>query len=400
MEMAKVQEIDVTGGRPMAAAVPPGDFLALIQDMGAMLDKKMEAQSVNIDGIMDEMMEAHSAGLDEMMEAHSAGLRSGMQENLAALESQLGESMKGELVPLKEMLLELSDVQEKLWQDIEDAKSGQTRTTPASSEVPVSMLESTGEIDRILNELDPANPAARDPGLVEKVLMRSREVKLRNFRCTYGMPEEPQLFLGDGNVLALRRAGKTFTSVEDVLDAVDFFTQVLIVAGKVPVATATAYRSNVRAHRLSISCPDLLAEAHDRFRLRLIQKSSWEFAEGFPPALAKEFEVLCHSQMRPRVRFYSDPGTMGRSGPFRGKCFDCDRQGHKRGDIDCPMNSQKLDWTGRSGPFWEKCFDCDGQGHKRGDNDCPSRNFQKMDAGQVKAPFSGPPSAGGGNQSP
>ncbi len=64
------------------------------------------------------------------------------------------------------------------------------------------MLESTGEIDRVLSELHPANPAANDSRLVEKVLMRSREVKLKNFQSTYGMPEEPQLFLGDGNVLA------------------------------------------------------------------------------------------------------------------------------------------------------------------------------------------------------
>ncbi len=266
--------------------------------------------------------------------------------------------------------------------------------TSAWSRVPVSVPESTGEIDRVLNELDPANPAARDPSLVEKVLMRSREVKLRNFRCTYGMPEEPQLFLGVGNILAVHRAGKTFKSVGDVLDAVDFFLQVLIVAGKVPVA-ATAYKMNVRAHSLSISCPDVLAEAHNRFRLKLIQKSSWEFAEGFPPALAKEFEVLCQTQMQPRDRFYSDPGTTGLRGPFRGICFDCDRQGHKRGDIDCPMNSQKLDQTGRSGPFRGNCFDCDGQGHKRGDFDCPLNSWKNL--GQDKQPFSGPPSAGGGN---
>ncbi len=175
--------------------------------------------------------------------------------------------------------------------------------------------------------------------------------------------------------------------------------QVLVVAGKVPVATATAYKMNVRAHSLFISCPDVLAEAHDRFRLRLIQKSSWEFAEGFPPALAKEFEVLCQGQMPPRARFYSDPGTPGRSGLFRGKCFDCDRRGHKRGDIDCPINSQKLDWTGRSGPFRGLCLDCDRQGHKRGDADCPM-NTWKNDVGQDKKPFSGPPSAGGGNQTP
>ncbi len=346
---------------PTAAAAPPGEFLAL---MGAMLDKKMEAQSTNI----DEKMKVQSAGmdtvLDEMMKAHSVDMR----DDLAALEGHLGRSLSEALVPLKEKFVELSEIQKRLQQEqgellqeVEDWKSGQTRTTSARSRVPISAPESTGEIDRVLNELDPANPAAIDPGLVEKVLRRSREVKLRNFRCTYGMPEESQLLLGDGNVLAVRRAGKTFTSVEDVLDAVDFFMQVLIVAGKVPVATATAYKMNVRAHRLSISCPDVLAEAHDRFRLKLIQKSSWEFAEGFPPALAKEFEVLCQSQMQPRDRFYSDPGTTGRSGPFRGLCFDCDRQGHKRGDADCPMNSQKLD------------------------------------AGQFKKPFSGPPSAGGGN---
>ncbi len=389
MEMAKVQEIDVTGGRPMAAVIPPGDSLALMGAMLSDIQKKMLAD------IQKEM--------DESFNIDMVGPRSDIQEKLAALEGQFGESLKGELAPLKEMLLELEDIQKKQCREIEDAKSGLeslgTRTTPDWPKVPVSVPESTGEIDRVLNELDPANPAARDPGLVEKVLMRSREVKLRNFRCTYGMPEEPQLFLGDGNVLTLRRAGKTFGSVEDVLDAVDFFTQVLIVAGKVPIATATAYKMNVRAHRLSISCPDILAEAHDRFRLKLIQKSSWDFAEGFPPALAKEFEVLCQSQMQPRDRFYSDPGTTGRRGPFRGICFDCDRQGHKRGDIDCPMNSQNLDWTGGSAPFRGKCFDRNGQGHKRGDTDCPT-NFQKMDAGQVKNPFPDPPSAGGGNQSP
>ncbi len=75
------------------------------------------------------------------------------------------------------------------------------------------------------------------------------------------MPEEPQLFLADGNALAR----KTFKSVDDVLDAVDFFMQVLVIAGKVPAATATAYKTNVGAHRFHISCPDVLAEAHDRF---------------------------------------------------------------------------------------------------------------------------------------
>ncbi len=82
------------------------------------------------------------------------------------------------------------------------------------------MLETTGEIDSVLSELDLAKMAAKDSRQVEKVLMRSREVKLRNIRCTYSMPKEPQLFLGDGNVLAVNRAGKTFKSVEDVLDVV------------------------------------------------------------------------------------------------------------------------------------------------------------------------------------
>ncbi len=68
------------------------------------------------------------------------------------------------------------------------------------------------------------------------------------------MSEESQKFLGDGNALAVRRSGKTFKPVEEVLDAVDFFMQVLIVAGKVTVATATAYKMNVRARRLFISC--------------------------------------------------------------------------------------------------------------------------------------------------
>ncbi len=82
------------------------------------------------------------------------------------------------------------------------SKSG--RAAPRSG-VPLS---ATGEIDRVLSELDPANQAAIDAELVEKVLMRSREVKFRNFRCfrSYGMPEEPQLFLGDRNVLAARYA--------------------------------------------------------------------------------------------------------------------------------------------------------------------------------------------------
>ncbi len=146
----------------------------------------------------------------------------------------------------------------------------------------------------------------------------------------------------DGNVLAVCRAGKTFKSVEDVLDVIDFFMQVLIVAGKVPLATTAADQMNVRAHMLSISCLDVLAEAHDRFRLKLIQKQSWEFAEGFPLALVKEFEALCQGQMQLRDRFYLDNGAMGRIGPIQGKCFDCDRQGHKRRDSDYPMYSQKF----------------------------------------------------------
>ncbi len=91
------------------------------------------------------------------------------------------------------------------------------------------MPESTREIDRVLNEFDPTNPAANDSRMVEKVLLWSREVKLKNFRCTYGMPEEPQLSLGDGNVLVVRRVGKTFESVDDVMDAVEFFMQILVI---------------------------------------------------------------------------------------------------------------------------------------------------------------------------
>ncbi len=158
------------------------------------------------------------------------------------------------------------------------------------------------------------------------------------------------------------------------LDAIEFFMQILVVAGKVPAAAATAYKMNVRAHRFAISSPDILAEAHDRFCLKLIQKASWDFAEGFPPAMAKEFEAICQSQKHERDRIYSDPGTeskwvevalsrvvevvevegskwKGRSGPFQGKCFDCDRQGHIRGDSDCPKNSQKKDAGSFKKPF-------------------------------------------------
>ncbi len=74
----------------------------------------------------------------------------------------------------------------------------------------MSVPGSAGEIERVLGDLDPANPAANDGKLVEKVLIRCREVKLNNFRCTYGVPEEPQLILGDGNVLAVCKAGKNF----------------------------------------------------------------------------------------------------------------------------------------------------------------------------------------------
>ncbi len=66
---------------PLVAA-PPGDFLAL---MGSMLDKKMEAQSINIDE----------------MKAQSAGMRNDIRDELAALENQLGKSLSEELVPLK-----------------------------------------------------------------------------------------------------------------------------------------------------------------------------------------------------------------------------------------------------------------------------------------------------------
>ncbi len=248
--------------------------------------------------------------------------------------------------------------------------NGATATVPRNgssvvrSGVPLSVLESAGEIETVLGDLDPANPAANDGKLVEKVLSRSREVKLKNFRCSYGVPEEPQLILGDGNVLAVRKAGRTFKSVDEVLDAVEFFMQVLVVAGRVPAAAATAYKTNVRAHRFSISSPDILAEAHDRFRLKLIQKGSWDFAEGFAPSMAKEFEAICQSQKQQRDRFYSDPGTKGRSGPFRGKCFDCDKQGHRKGDPDFP------------------------------------KNHQKKDTGQFKKHFPGPSSTGGGNYTP
>ncbi len=85
--------------------------------------------------------------------------------------------------------------------------------------------------------------------------MRNSETKLKNFWCTYCMSEEPKLILGDGNVLAVRRVGKTFKPVYDVLNAVEFFMQILVVAGKVPVAAATAYKTNVRAHRFAIRCP-------------------------------------------------------------------------------------------------------------------------------------------------
>ncbi len=324
MEMA--EQVDGTG-RP--TAVPPGDFLALMgaikgirNDIRDDIDEKMKAQSAGIRDDIDEKMKAQSAGIRDEMKAQSADIRN----DLVALEGQLRRSLIEELGPLKKKISELSDNQRELFesqkrlqQEIDDLKAGRARTTSARSGVPVSVPE---EIDRVLNELDPANPAANDPRLVEKVLARSREVKLKNFRCTHGMPEDPQLVLGDGNVLAVRRVGNIFESIDDVLDAVEFFMQILVVAGKVPVAAATAYKRNVRAHRFAISSPDVLAEAHDRFRLKLIQKSSWEFAEGFPPAMAKEFEVICQGQKQVGGRFYSEPGTMGRSGPFRGKCLD------------------------------------------------------------------------------
>ncbi len=161
---------------------------------------------------------------------------------------------------------------------MDDLKSGRTTSTSgthsvpprngsvaARSGVPLPAPETIGDIDRVLSELDPANPAANDSKLAEKVLLRSREVKLKNFRCTYGTPEEPQLILGGGNVLAVRIVGKTFKSVDDVLDAVEFFMHILVVAGKVPAAAATTYTTNVRAHRFAISSPDVLAEAHERF---------------------------------------------------------------------------------------------------------------------------------------
>ncbi len=181
--------------------------------------------------------------------------------------------------------------------------------------------------------------------------MRSREVRLKNFRCTYGVPEEPQLILGDGNVLAVCKVGRTFRSVDKMLDAIEFFVQILVVSGKVPAASATAYMTNVRAHRFAISPPDILAEAHDRFRLKLIQKASLDFAEGFPLAMAKEFEAICQSQKQQRDRFYSDPGTKSRSGPFRGKCFDCDKQGHRRGDSDSPKTLRRRTLVSSRSPF-------------------------------------------------
>ncbi len=60
------------------------------------------------------------------------------------------------------------------------------------------------------------------------------------------------------------QSGKNFQI--GVLDALEFFMQILVVAaGKVLAAAATAYKTNVRAHRFPISSLDILAEAHDRF---------------------------------------------------------------------------------------------------------------------------------------
>ncbi|MCP3665936.1 MAG: hypothetical protein GY696_26140 [Gammaproteobacteria bacterium] len=177
---------------PVAAS--PGDFLAL---MGSMLDEKMAAPS--------------------------AGMRNDIRDDLAVLENQLKKFLSEELVPMKKKISiltdnqrELFDSQKRLQMKMDDLKSGRTTTTSGTHSdpprngsfaarfgVPLSVPETIGEIDRVLSELDPANPAANDSKLVEKVLLRSREVKLKNFWCTYGMPEELQLILGDGNIHVL-----------------------------------------------------------------------------------------------------------------------------------------------------------------------------------------------------
>ncbi len=64
MEMAKLQEVDVTG-RPMAmAAAPPGDFLAQLESM---LDNRLTG--------LTKKMNAQSAGMHKEMKAQSAGMR-------------------------------------------------------------------------------------------------------------------------------------------------------------------------------------------------------------------------------------------------------------------------------------------------------------------------------------
>ncbi len=113
------------------AAVPPGDFLALIGAITGMRDEmraQSDAQSTNIDVKMNDL----STGLDKKLNAHSADIRN----DLVALEGQLGKSLSQELVPLKKKISDLTDTQKKILEDIENLKAGSTTASGTQSAPP------------------------------------------------------------------------------------------------------------------------------------------------------------------------------------------------------------------------------------------------------------------------
>ncbi len=100
-----------------------------------------------------------------------------------------------------------------------------------------------------------------------------------------------------------------------------------------------------------ISSPDILVEAHDRFRLKLIQKASWDFVESFRPAMAKEFEVICWSLKQQRDIFYSDLGTKCRSGTFQGSVLTVTNKDIEEGTLTAPKTLRRRTLGSLRSPF-------------------------------------------------